>query len=134
MRNSSPSKLTLWMEYSFAELDKQMNSIEYTFRLWRKNAGATLMAALAMAFGIGLVSTQFSFMNGVILRGLPFEDAERIVYLERLNPRTRLSAALPLGEFLRFREQQQSFESLGAMATGHKTLSRQERLPQRYRA
>jgi predicted permease len=65
---------------------------------------------------------------------LPFEDAERIVYLERLNPRTRLSEALPLGEFLRFREQQQSFEYLGAMATEHKTLSRQERLPQRYRA
>jgi hypothetical protein len=47
-------------------------------------------------------------MNGVLLRGLPFEDAERIVYLERLNSRTRLSEALPLGEFLRFREQQPS--------------------------
>jgi hypothetical protein len=29
--------------------------------LWRKNLGLTFMAVLAMAFGIGLVSTQFSF-------------------------------------------------------------------------
>ncbi len=111
-----------------------MTAIKYTFRLWRKNAGVTLLAALAMAFGIGLVSTQFSFMNGVLLRGLPFEDAERLVYLERLNPQTQLSAALPLSDFLRFHERQQSFEDLGALATEHKTLSRQDRLPQRYRA
>ncbi|MGH9855462.1 MAG: ABC transporter permease, partial [Blastocatellia bacterium] len=111
-----------------------MTSIKYTFRLGRKNLAVTLMAALAMAFGIGLVSTQFSFMNGVLLRGLPFEDADRLVYLERLNPRTRLSAALPLGEFTRFRERQQSFEDLGAFETEHKTVSSQDRLPQRYRS
>jgi predicted permease len=111
-----------------------MTSIKYTFRLWRKNVTVTFLAALAMAFGIGLVSAQFSFMNGVLLRGLPFEDAERLVYLERLNPQTQLSAALPLGEFTRFRERQRSFEDLGALATEHKTVSRQERLPQRYRA
>lgn len=111
-----------------------MTTLKYTLRLWRKNPGLTLLALLAMAFGIGLVSTQFSFMNGVLLRGLPFEDAERLVYLERLNPQTRLSAALPLGEFTRFRERQQSFEDLGALASEHKTLSRQQRLPQRYRA
>ena len=108
--------------------------IKYTLRLWRKNVGLTFMAVLAMAFGIGLVSTQFSFLNGVLLRGLPFEDADRLVYLERLDPQTRLSAALPLGEFTLFRERQQSFEELGAFATEHKTLSRQDRLPQRYRA
>ncbi len=111
-----------------------MTAIKYTFRLWRKNVTVTFLAVLAMAFGIGLVSSQFSFLNGVLLRGLPFEDADRLVYLERLDPQTRLSAALPLGEFTRFCERQQSFEDLGAFATGHKTLSRQDRLPQRYRA
>ncbi len=92
------------------------------------------MAALAMAFGIGLLSAQFSFMNGVLLRGLPFDDAERLVYLERLDPQTRLSAALPMGEFKLFRQRQKSFEELGAFATEHKTVSGQDRLPQRYRA
>jgi putative ABC transport system permease protein len=111
-----------------------MTPIKHTFRLWRKNAAVTLMAVLAMAFGIGLVSTQFSLMNGVILRGLPFEDAERLVYLERLNPQTRLSVALPLDEFTHFRDRQQSFENLGAFETEHKTVSSQDRLPQRYRA
>ena len=75
-----------------------MTSIKYTFRLWRKNVVATFRAALAMAFGIGLVSTQFSFMNGVLLRGLPFEDADRLVYLERLNPRMRPGGLEALGK------------------------------------
>jgi hypothetical protein len=30
MRNSSPSKLTLWMEYSFADLDKHYDD-QFTF-------------------------------------------------------------------------------------------------------
>jgi hypothetical protein len=36
-------------------------------------------------------------LNGVLLRGLPFEDADRLVYLERLDPQTPAFAALPLG-------------------------------------
>jgi hypothetical protein len=111
-----------------------MALIKYTFRLWRKNPGVTLLAVLAMAFGIGLVSTQFSFMNGVLLRGLPFEDADRLIYIERLSPQTRLSIALPLGEFTLFRDRQRSFEDLGAFETEHKTVSSGDRLPQRYRA
>lgn len=114
--------------------DEIFQDLRFSMRMLLKRNGYTLLAVLAMAFGIGLVSTQFSFMNGVLLRGLPFEDADRLVYIERLNPQTQLSAALPLRDFNLLRLRQQSFEEMGAFATGHKTVSGQDRLPQRYRA
>ena len=114
--------------------DEMFQNLRYGVRMLAKNPGISLLAVLAMSFGIGLVSTQFSFMNGVVLRGLPFEDADRLVYLERLNPQTQLSDALPLDDFTHLRLKQQSFEEIGAFATEHKTVSSQDRLPQRYRA
>lgn len=115
-------------------LETVWQDLRYGVRFWMRSPGTAAVAALAMALGIGLMSVQFSLMNGVLLRGLPFEDSARIYYIERLDRQTQLSLPLPLDDFLAFRARQESFEELGAFATEHKTFSGGEGLPVRYRA
>ena len=63
-----------------------MNDLRYAFRMLLKHKGFTLVAIIALALGIGANTAIFSLVNGVLLRPLPFPDAERIVYFEGKNP------------------------------------------------
>ncbi|HXT71853.1 MAG TPA: ABC transporter permease [Vicinamibacterales bacterium] len=55
-------------------------------RMLLKRRGTSVLAAVALALGIGLTTTMFSIVNGVILRGLPFEESNRLLHLGRENP------------------------------------------------
>jgi hypothetical protein len=46
-----------------------------------RNPGHTAAAVLALALGIGLSTAMFSIVYGILLRGLPFEQSERIVHV-----------------------------------------------------
>ena len=69
-----------------------MNDIRYGFRMLLKHKGFTAVAVIALGLGIGANTAIFSLVNGVLLRPLPFPDAERIIYIEGKNPAAR---ALP---------------------------------------
>src|SRR5262249_20820700 len=60
--------------------------LRYAGRMFFKNPGFTAVAIIALALGIGANTAIFSLVNGVLLRPLPFPDAERIVYIEGKNP------------------------------------------------
>ena len=55
------------------------HDIRYAFRSLARTPGVTLVAALSLALGIGLISTVFSFMDGMWLRPLPgVRDPDRL--------------------------------------------------------
>src|SRR3954467_10387823 len=60
--------------------------LRYGFRLPLKNKGFTAVAVIALALGVGANTAIFSLVNGVLLRPLPFPDAERIIFFEGKNP------------------------------------------------
>src|SRR5437868_15346670 len=60
--------------------------LRYGLRMLLKNKGFTAVAVIALALGIGANTAIFSLVNGVLLRPLPFPDAERIIFIEGKNP------------------------------------------------
>jgi predicted permease len=60
--------------------------LRYAFRVFAKNPGFTLAAVLSLAIGIGANTSIFSIMNALLLRPLPYKDADRLVILWNRSP------------------------------------------------
>ena len=58
-----------------------MNDIRFAFRKLRQSLGFSSAAIITLALGIGATTAIFSLVNGVLLRPLPYADADRIIYL-----------------------------------------------------
>jgi putative ABC transport system permease protein len=97
-----------------------------------KNPGVTIIAVLALSLGIGLTTTTFSIVYGALYRGLPFEDSQRIMHLERNNLAQDIeSMEVTLHDFLDWREQQTTFEEIAGFYVGTVNVSGTEK-PDRY--
>jgi putative ABC transport system permease protein len=64
-----------------ATLDTIRQDLRYAFRAWRRAPGFAIAAALTLALGIGATTAIFSIVDGVLVRGLPYRDADRVVDL-----------------------------------------------------
>jgi putative ABC transport system permease protein len=60
--------------------------VQFATRLLAKDKWFTLVAATALAMGIGVNATVFTFVNAVLIRGLPFRDADRILAIGSRDP------------------------------------------------
>jgi putative ABC transport system permease protein len=76
------------------------------------------MTTLMLALGIGANTAIFSIVLTVLIRPLPYADAERVVWLSNRNPALGVNGAfLNPADILDFREQSQSFEGIAAWGT-----------------
>jgi putative ABC transport system permease protein len=92
--------------------------------LIKKPAFASL-AVLALALGIGANSAIFSVINAVIIRPLPYPDADRLVWVWDTQPQLD-RAPSSLADFVDWREQNQSFEYMAAYQDGNMFFDRGE--------
>jgi predicted permease len=96
----------------------------FGFRVLLRNPGHTAAAVLALALGIGLSTAMFSIVYGILLRGLPFEQSERIVHIGNANPsRDEQRLGVHLHDYLEYRQRQTTFEDLAAYTAGTLNLS-----------
>ena len=109
--------------------------LRYTGRMIRKNPGASALAVVALALGIGLTTTMFSIVQGAVLRGLPFPDSDRIQALGIFTPTTRGGRGEPVSyhDFTDWRSQQTSFESLEGYQNTGMTVTGASGYPERLR-
>jgi len=87
--------------------------IRYSLRTLRKNPGFTLAALAILALGIGANTTIFTVVNAVLLRPLPYPDADRIMMVTRSFGADTINAA-NMPKFVFWRENNRSFQSLAA--------------------
>ena len=92
---------------------QDLGRIRYTLRSLRSTWLLSTTAVVTIAIGVGLTTTTFSIVYGVLIRPLPFPDADRLVAVQLTalearggNPQFE---ALDLRDF---RERQTSFEGL----------------------
>ncbi|HEU0179807.1 MAG TPA: ABC transporter permease [Blastocatellia bacterium] len=96
----------------------------YGLRMLLKKPGFTLTAVITLSLGIGATSTIFSFVNGVLLRPLPYRDSERLVLLDEIAGKR---GNAPMGvsplNFLDWREQNRVFTGVAAFDDGGYSLT-----------
>ncbi len=88
--------------------------------LW-KRPGFTAIAVITLALGIGANTAIFSVVNAVLLKPLPYDDPERIVWLWDTQPQLATTPT-SLPDFLGWKEQNRSFEHLAAFISGNMFL------------
>ncbi|MBX3145197.1 MAG: ABC transporter permease [Gemmatimonadales bacterium] len=86
----------------------------------------TLIAVITLGVGIGANSAIFSVVNGVLLKPLPYEDADRLVQVTHVAPNLGGTGRdLPLSDALYFsyRSENRVFDDLGLMFDGAATIT-----------
>src|SRR6195256_5168110 len=101
-----------------------LNDLRYGFRMLLKHKGFTAVAVIALALGIGANTAIFSLVNGVLLRPLPFPDAERIISIEGKNPAAAgiTESNISFLDFTDWSKQTDLFASTAAYWTGEAHL------------
>jgi putative ABC transport system permease protein len=99
-----------------------MNDLRFALRQLRKSPGFTFVAVLTLALGIGANTAIFSIVNAVLLRPLPYPNADRIMVLnESSGPGQDYSVALP--DYFDWRNDNTVFEHLAATHKESRNLS-----------
>jgi predicted permease len=93
-------------------MDKLWQDVRFALRLWRRKPVVALVAILTLALGVGANTAMFSIVNAVLLRPLPYADADRLVALWARTP-TSPRSLLSYDEYSAMREQRDTFDAVG---------------------
>src|SRR5262249_1504125 len=93
-------------------LDNLLQDLRFSFRLLRKSPGFTLVAVLTLALGIGANTAIFGLVDSAFLRGLPFQEIDRLVYIRTVeNDDTHTPTP---AQYQAVRDESKSFEQVAA--------------------
>jgi putative ABC transport system permease protein len=92
-----------------------LNDLRYAARMLRKSPLFTLAVVFTVALGIGANTAIFSVVNAVMLRPLPYDHPDRLVWIAEKNDTLNLPQfAASVLNYLSWKEQSRTFESMGA--------------------
>jgi len=107
---------------------------KYGVRMLFKHPALAAVSILAFGLGLGLTTMMWSINYGALLRGLPFKDADRIMWVGRTNPERHIDrTTYPVLDFDAIRASQTSFVDLAGYTSGTINISGTEGRPERYR-
>ena len=86
--------------------------LRYAFRSARRDAGFFAFAVLILGVGIGANTAIFSIINPLLLRPLPFEAPERLVWIANSGEGGRSAVTSRTSNLRDFRTMSTSFEAL----------------------
>jgi len=105
--------------------DQLWQDLRFAFRILIKRPGFTVVAVVTLGLGIGANTAIFSLVNAVLLRPLPYPDANRILFLAQMDKKNpgqgTFSVSLP--DYLDWRRDSTVFENLALSRVESATLS-----------
>jgi putative ABC transport system permease protein len=99
-----------------------ISEIRFALRSLRRTPGFTTVAVVTLALAIGANTAIFSFLDGVLLKPLPYPEPERVVNLWERAPHSTRTSISGLN-FLDWNERNTVFSHLAAIAGGGFTLT-----------
>jgi putative ABC transport system permease protein len=96
-------------------LDTVARDVLYALRTQRRNPGFAAVAILTLGLGIGANTAIFSVVDAVLLKPLPYQDAQQLINISQ-TVRATQATGVPVSftKFSQVREQSQTLESTGA--------------------
>src|SRR5512132_369455 len=95
-------------------METLIQDLRYGTRMLLKQPGFTMVAVIALALGIGANTAIFSVVNAILLRPLNYKDSDRLVEINHNYPKLDLKASVSASGYSFYRDQCDSFESIGA--------------------
>ena len=101
-----------------------LQDLRFALRLLVKDRWFSVVAITALALGIGVNATVFTLVNAVLIRGLPFPDADRL-YVLGVKRQTSTGGGEPISrpDLLDWRAGTKSYEGLAGFVRGSMTVS-----------
>lgn len=94
-----------------------VQDLRHGVRLLLRSPGFTAIAIAALAIGIGANTAVFSVVHTLLIRPLPYRDADRLAVIWEHNlPRDKRNNVVSPGNFIHWREMQRSFEDIAAVS------------------
>ena len=93
-----------------------LSDLKFAVRSLRSTPAFTAVALIVLMLGIGATTAIYSIVDAVALRGMPFDQADRLMIVEETNPTGKGLGGgyVAAPNFYDWRAQQSSFEDLGA--------------------
>jgi putative ABC transport system permease protein len=117
-------------------LETLTQDLRIGLRVLVKERAFAALAIFVLALGIAAVTTQFSVVNAVVLRGFSFPNADRLAAVRFIDPASRtafgVNGRIYAMDFEEFRHEQQSFERIAAYLSGSTVNMTVNGAPQRY--
>jgi putative ABC transport system permease protein len=99
------------------------SDFRYAVRMMERNRWFTAVVLSVLALGIGANTAIFSVVESILLRPLPFPDADRLAFVWETSPKspTRIGPSGP--NYLDFKEHSASFDDMAAIELGSGTVT-----------
>jgi putative ABC transport system permease protein len=107
-----------------------LSDARYALRLLIKRPGFSAVAILTLGLGIGATTAIFTVVYAVLLRPLPFRDADRLAHVRIVGPDSG-GLVLPDMDFLAWRAQNQTADAIAAFDNSSATLTGGDGPPER---
>ena len=104
-------------------LDSLVQDTRFALRMLRKNPGFTAVAILTLALGVGANTAIFCLVNAVLLKPLPYRNADRLLIVWETNPGLSPHNVVSPPNFLDWQSQNSVFESMSYFADSSVNLT-----------